>query len=260
MYEIEKNVIENYSCHRVRTEAQLWPCPFEPKIYRYNVSPLIILHRCMKYGSCTLKTSILIVSEPKCGQSLVVTFTFDILIPKCIGIFLSPSCIVVWNVKCLRWKLLELNRVRTKVLTKLSCYLEIWPLNPKMYRYLPLTILHRCMKYESCALKTSQVIVSEPKCWQSSVVTLTFDILIPNVYVSSFSRHHKSMYEILKLYIKNYSSYCVITNMLTKFSCDLDLWPFHPKMYKYLPLTILHLSMKYESCTLKTTQNIVSEP
>ena len=44
-----------------------------------------------------------------------------------------------------------------------------------MYRYLPLTILHLYMKYESCMLKTTQVIMSEPKCWPSSLVTLTFN-------------------------------------------------------------------------------------
>ena len=37
-------------------------------------------------------------------------------------------------------------------------------------------------------------------------------------------------------------------------------WPLEPKMYRYLPLNILHLCMKYESCSLKTTQVIVSEP
>ena len=69
----------------------------------------------------------------------------------------------------------------TKVLTKFRCDLE--PFDPKMYRYLPLTILHLCMKYESCTLKTTQVIVSELKCelkcGQSSVVTLTFYHLTP---------------------------------------------------------------------------------
>ena len=67
---------------------------------------------------------------------------------------------------------------------------QLWPwpltLRPKMYRYLPRTILHLCMIYESCPLKTTQVIVSE---------------------------------------------------VLTKFRCDLDLWPFNPKMFRYLSLT-----------------------
>ena len=59
------------------------------------------------------------------------------------------------------------------------CDLDLWPFEPKMYRYLSLTILHLCMKYESFTLKTIQVIVSEPKCWQSSVLTLTFEFLTP---------------------------------------------------------------------------------
>ena len=55
---------------------------------------------------------------------------------------------------------------------------QLWALafDPKRYRYLTVTILHLCMKYESCTLRTTQVIVSEPKCWQTSVVTLTFDL------------------------------------------------------------------------------------
>ena len=68
------------------------------------------------------------------------------------------------------------------------------------------------------------------------------------------------MYEIWRLYIENYSNYCVTPKVLTKFRCDLDIGLFDPKMYKYLLLTILHLLMKYQSCTLKTTQVIVSEP
>ena len=94
-----------------------------------------------------------------------------------------------------------------------------------MLRYLSRTLLHLYMKYESCMLKTTQVIVSEQKCWLSLVVTF----------------------------------YCVRTKVLTKFSCDLHRWSIYPKLYMYLPFTILHLRIKYESCTLNTTQFIVSE-
>ena len=36
-----------------------------------------------------------------------------------------------------------------------------------MYRYLLLAILHLWMKYESCTLKATHIIVSEPKCWRT---------------------------------------------------------------------------------------------
>ena len=110
---------------------------------------------------------------------MTVTFfviTFDPLTSKCKGTFFSPSCIYVWNMKAVRWKLLKLlcqNQSVDKV------QLWPWPLDPKMYRHLPFAILYLCMTYESCTLKTTQVIESEPKCWQSSVVTLTFD---PKMY------------------------------------------------------------------------------
>ena len=113
-----------------------------------------------------------------------VTLNFVPLTSKwlCKGTFLSPSCSYVWNMKGVRWKLLKLlcqNQSAHKV------PLWPWPFDPKMYRYLTLTILHLCMKYQSCTLKTTQVIVLEPKSWQSSVVILTFDLLTPKCIKTS---------------------------------------------------------------------------
>ena len=131
-------------------------------------------------------------------------------------------------------------RVRTKQVTKLKSSLDLWPFDPKMYKYLPLTILHPCMKYERCTLKTTQVIVSEAKCWQSSVVTLTpkyyFDPKIyrcPSICVWNIKFVGWEIFEL--------SHYNEVLTVLTKFSCDLDLWPFDPKIYRCLPLPILYL-------------------
>ena len=102
----------------------------------------------------------------------------DLLTPKYIGISLATSYIYVWNMKAVSWKLVKFC-VRNKVLKNLHCDLDLWPFDAEMYRYLPLTILHLCMKYGSCTLKKkTQVIASETKCWQSSVVILTFNLLI----------------------------------------------------------------------------------
>ena len=156
MYEIWKLYVENYSSYCVRTkmcwQSSVVTLAFDPKMYRYL--PFTILHLCIKYESCTLKTSQVIMSEPKCWQSSVVTLTFDLLTPKCIGIFLSSSCIYACNIKAVRWNYSS-YRVRTNVLTKFRC--DLWPFDPKMYRYLPLAILHLCMKYESCTLKTTRL-------------------------------------------------------------------------------------------------------
>ena len=67
-----------------------------------------IYHLCMKYKSCVLNTTQVIVLEPKDWNKLVVTLTFALLIPKCIGIFFSPSCIHVWNMKAVGWKPIKL--------------------------------------------------------------------------------------------------------------------------------------------------------
>ena len=105
---------------------------------------------------------------------------------KCIGIFLSPTCIYVWNMKTISWKLLKLS-CQNQQLDKV----HFWPFNNKMYKYLPLSTLHRCMIYESCMLKTTRVIVSEPMFWPCSVVILTFDLWPKNFY-----HHPASMREI----------------------------------------------------------------
>ena len=88
-------------------QSSVMTLTFDPKMYGYL--SLAILHLCMKYESCKMKTNQFIVSEPKCWQSSIVNLTIDLLAPKCIGIFLSPSCIYVWNMKAVRWKLLKLS-------------------------------------------------------------------------------------------------------------------------------------------------------
>ena len=59
------------------------------------------------------------------------------------------------------------------------------------------------------------------------------------------------MYEIWKLYVENYLSYRIRSKVLTKFRCDLDLWPFDPKIYRRLSFPILYLCMKYKVCRLR---------
>ena len=148
------------------------------KIYRHL--PLTILHVCIKDESCMLKTP-----SYRIRTKVLTKFScdLDLLTPKCISMFLlPPSCSYVWNMIAVPWKL-----------TKLSCQnqsvdkVQLWLLTPKCIGiFLSL----------SCALKITQVIVLEPKCWQSSGVTLTF--WPQNVQVSS-SHHPASMYEIWKL-------------------------------------------------------------
>ena len=64
------------------------------------------------------------------------------------------------------WKLYAENYpsycVRTKVLTKFSCDLDLLTQN-----VLVSSSYHLASMYEICTLKTTQVIVSEPKCWRT---------------------------------------------------------------------------------------------
>ena len=140
----------------------------------YMYLSLTTLHICMKYENCTLKITQGIVSVPKCWQSSVLISTFHLLTPICMDIFLSPSCIYVWNMRAVLWKLLQLSCQNQSV-----DKVQLWPW--------PL--------------------------WPQNV----------HVYIS---HHPASMYETWKLYVENYSSYCVKTKVIINFSYDIDLWPF----------------------------------
>ena len=78
-----------------------------------------------------------------------------------------------------------------------------------MYRYLPLTILHPCMKYKSCTLKTK--VLTKFSC---GLDLWPFDFKMYR-YMVSFSHHPASMYKIWKLNIYIGLSYNVRTKVLT---------------------------------------------
>ena len=120
------------------------------------------------------------------------------LTPKCLGIFLSPFNIYVWNLY-------------------VENYINVS--EPKYWQSSVVTLTfgrshHFASMYKSCTVKSTQVVVfmSESKCWQSSVVTLTFGT--QNVWTSA-SHYPASMHELWKLYVGNYSSHCVRTKVLT---------------------------------------------
>ena len=59
---------------------------------------------------------------------------------------------------------------------------------------------------------------------------------------------------VMSIYILSYRR-----KVLTHFSCDIDLWPFDPKLNRYCPLIILLLLLQYKSCMSKTVHVIVSK-
>ena len=143
----------------------------------------------------------------------------DLWTPKCIGIFLSPYCIYVWNMKAVRWKLIKLscqNQSVDKVL------MWPWPLTPKC---IGIFLSQSCIYIWNMKDVHWKLLKLPVLCRNQSVDKFSFnlDTFWPqNIYVSS-SRHPACMYEIRKMYIENYSSYCVRTKVLTKYNSDLDL-------------------------------------
>ena len=83
-------------------KVQLWPWPFDPKMCRYL--PLAILYLCMK----SVRWKLIKLSCQNQSVDKVPLWPWP-LTPKYIGIFLSPSCIYVWNMEAVHWKLLKLS-------------------------------------------------------------------------------------------------------------------------------------------------------
>ena len=137
--------VENYSSYRNRIklmikfsgDLDLWTS----KCIGIFHSPSCIYIWNMKHVRWKLLT--LSCQNQNVDKSSVVTLTFDLFTSKCKGIFLSPSCIFVWNMKVVRWELLKLS-FQNQVVDKAQLW--PWPLDPKTYRYLPITILHLYMK------------------------------------------------------------------------------------------------------------------
>ena len=154
------------------------------------------------------------MSEPKCWRSSVVTLNIWSQNDK------VTTCTCHHPVSmCEIWKLYVENYIKllcqNQVLTKFSCYLTF---DLKMYGYIPLTILHLCIKYESYRMKLTQDTVSEPKCWQSSAVTLTLKC------ISIFLSPSCICVKIWKFQDEYSFRYRVRTKMLAKVNCDIDLW------------------------------------
>ena len=225
-----------FSCQNQSVDkVQLVTLTFWPQKYRYLKQT--ILHLCIKYESSISKSTQSIVSEPKCWQSSsVVTLTFD---PKCIGVFLSLSCIYVCDMKAVCWKLLNLS-CQNQSLDKVPLW--TWPLDPKMYRSPSshhLASIHEKWKQN----------VENYSCYCIRTKMLTkfsFDLgLWPQVKKAySVSHHPASMHKIWH-YVEKQLKLASQNKMLTNFSCDLDLWT--PKcICIFIHLTILHLCLKYE--------------
>ena len=120
------------------------------------------------YEICSLKTTPL----PCKKQSVEIVQYWPWTLDHKMYTRYFPLTILYLCMKSVRWKLPELSCQNKSI----AAQLKPWPLDP-MLSYLPCTILHLCMKSVHWFwhdMKTTQVIMSEPKYWQRAVETLTF--------------------------------------------------------------------------------------
>ena len=205
---------ESYTLKTTQVIIDLWP--FDPKMYRYL--PLATLHLCMKYESFTLKSTL--ESYRVRAKALAkVRFDLGLWTPKCIGIFLSPSCIYVWNMKAVRWKKTQAIVSEPKCWQKSIVTLTFRPQKCIGIFHSPSCIYVWNIKI--CTLKITEV--TEPKCWQSSVVTLTFDLLTPKCIGIFLSPSCIYVSNIIAVHWKLLNFSCQNLSVDKSQSCGLDL-------------------------------------
>ena len=149
--------------------------------------------------------------------------------------------------KAVRWKLLKLS-CQTQSVDKVQLW--PWPLVPKMYR----SSHHPASMYEIWKVYVENYSSYRVRTKVLTKFSCDLDLLTPEcigVFLSpSF------------IYVWYMKAVCW---KLLNLSCQnqsfdqVQLWPrpFDPKMYRYFPLTILHLCMKYNyrlCCVMENTE------
>ena len=206
----KKLYLENYLSDRVRTywQSSVVTLTFGPS--------LAILHLCMIYESYMLKTTWVIVSEPKCWQSSILTLDpiIHTNLPHHLASILNLNFKVVhsklFKLSCLNQsvdKVLLWTYSRYRVGTKVSSYLVRTKVLTKFG--CDLTILHLCMKYVRWKLLKFS-------CQNQSVDKVLLWPWPYDLKMYGYLPFTAYMYEIWRLYVENHSSHRVRTKMLTE--------------------------------------------
>jgi len=133
----------------------LWPLTYWPKIIRFLL--LSKSYHPMKIEVSGSKATRVIERKRILTLRVTVTLTFDLLTPKSKAFLTSISAIILWSLKALAQKVLEL--LSGNVFHSLGhCDLDLWPTDLKINRCLLLNKGYHTMKLDSSCLKGTQVI------------------------------------------------------------------------------------------------------
>ena len=99
---------------------------------------------------------------------------------------------------------------QNKIVDKVQLWIDLWPFDPKMDRYLLLTILHLCIEYERL---TSRLFMSEPVLTKFCCDLDLWPRWAKCIWYLSLMILHLCI--TWNLYVENYASYRVRTKVLT---------------------------------------------
>ena len=130
------------------------------------------------------------------------------------------------------------------VMRKKPFYLTPWPFDPEADRAHPWLKGSVPVKFHEDWWKGEAVMHIKPFYLTPCIVTLTFDLLNLKSQDPSLT-HGECAYEVSWELVQRGSSYAQKTILPNPMHCDLDLWPFDPKVYRTHPWLMGSVPVKF---------------
>jgi len=205
----------------------------------------------MKFEGSSSKGTLVIEQKTVFTLCVTVTWTFDLLTPKSIGVFYLIRATTLWSLKALAQRVLKLlsgNGFHSSG----HCDLDLWPTDPKINRGLLLNQGYHPMKFW---------VKGYLSYWAETVftlwvtVTLIFDLLTPKSIGVFYSKRATILWS-LKALAQRVLKLLSGNGFHSSSHCDLDLLPTDPKIKSGLLLNQGYRPIKFEGSGSKGTQVI----
>ena len=126
----------------------------------------------------------------------------------------------------------------------MHCDLDLWPFDPEVNRAYPWLMGSVPVKFHEDRCKGETVMHIKPFYLTPCIVTLTFDLLTPRSTEPILDSWEVCLWSFMRIGVKG-SSYAHKTILPNPMYCDLDLWPFDPKVYRTHPWLMGSVPVKF---------------
>ena len=178
-------------------------------------------------------------------QSTNLTLSYDLFIPKSIGVFLR-SWAIQSEISALHVKRNSSHRVEAIKSLKSKFDLDLWRFEPQINRGSPRVMVNTCVKYHHSLPHGNGVIVRKRLKYKKSLIHHFKSDLTYNMDHMLILGTEPSLFEVQ-----------IWRNPRLKSKFDLELWPFDPEINRGPPWVMVNTCVKYHYCMWKVKGVIV---